>query len=116
MADRPSPPLLPACRLWEKTSARGTTYLVGRWGGVKVLIMPNRDRQVDDEPTHMLLLTEAAQPRRLRQVDRAAVLAGQVAAVAEVAEPPHQRPRRRRSRSRAEKVSRVQVPDDPVPF
>jgi hypothetical protein len=35
--------LLQAARLWERTSAKGTRYMSGRLGGVKVVIMPNRD-------------------------------------------------------------------------
>ena len=62
MSDRQNsnrPPLVMA-RLWEKTSAKGNAYMVGRLGGVKVLIMPNRDRQSDDDPSHLLMVAEAA--------------------------------------------------------
>jgi hypothetical protein len=38
-----SSPLLQAAKLWQRTSARGTTYMSGRLGGVRVVIMPNRD-------------------------------------------------------------------------
>lgn len=59
-ADRPNnrPPITLA-RLWKKTSAKGNEYFVGRLGGAKVLIMENRDRQGDDDPTHLLMLAEA---------------------------------------------------------
>jgi hypothetical protein len=52
--------LLPACRLYRKTSARGEAYLMGRLGGLRVLIMPKR---TDDggEHSHTLLLSEATQ-------------------------------------------------------
>lgn len=57
--------LLKATGLWERTSAKGHTYYVGRWGGVKVLILPNRDRENDDAPPHLLFITEAAdRPRK----------------------------------------------------
>jgi hypothetical protein len=51
--------LLPACRLWSKTSAKGTAYLTGRLGNLRVVILPRRD---DDEGdfTHVLMLSEAA--------------------------------------------------------
>jgi hypothetical protein len=35
-------PLLQAANLWEKTSAKGNPYLVGRLGGVRILILKNR--------------------------------------------------------------------------
>lgn len=56
MANRQTnhPPLL-LTRLWERTSAKGTTYLAGRLGAARVLVMPNRDRQGDDDPTHLLM-------------------------------------------------------------
>ena len=66
MADRPTDRLLPVCGLWPKTSPRGTACLVGRVGDLKVLIVPNRDRQGDDDPTHVLLLTKAGQPAQAR--------------------------------------------------
>jgi hypothetical protein len=43
-----SSPLLQAARLWERTSTRGTTYMSGRLGGVKIVIMPSRDFAADD--------------------------------------------------------------------
>jgi hypothetical protein len=64
MSERPNnaPPLVMA-RLWEKTSQKGNTYLTGRLGGVRVLIMPNRDRQTDEDPTHLLMVADAGTPR-----------------------------------------------------
>jgi len=52
-------PLFEACRLFKKTSANGHTYLVGRMGGVRVLVMANRQRQGDDDATHTLLFSRA---------------------------------------------------------
>ncbi len=52
-------PLLQACGLWERTSAAGRHYLVGRMGGVKVLVLENGKRQSDSEPCHYLCLGEA---------------------------------------------------------
>ncbi len=51
--------------LWVNESKSGTRYLAGRIGDVKVLVMPNRDHDENDDrsPTHVVLLAEAA-PRR----------------------------------------------------
>ncbi len=43
-----SPPLLQAGRLWETTSGKGTRYMQGRLGGVKLVILPNRDYVAGD--------------------------------------------------------------------
>ena len=49
-----SSPLLQAARLWERTSGKGTRYMQGRLGGVRVVIMPNRDHAADDPvPTRL---------------------------------------------------------------
>jgi hypothetical protein len=53
-------PMLTAAKLWSRTSARGTDYLAGRLGGVKVIIMPRRDNEPGDH-THTLLFAEAPQ-------------------------------------------------------
>ena len=52
-------PMLKATGLWQKTSDKGGQYLTGRLGGVKVLIMENRDRRSDDDPSHTLFFVEA---------------------------------------------------------
>ena len=52
-------PSITACRLWEKTSGKGTTYITGRMGNVRITILPNRDRKTDADPTHVLLFGEA---------------------------------------------------------
>ncbi len=41
---------LRAFGLWEKVSTAGNRYLVGRLGGVRVLVLANRDRGEDGEP------------------------------------------------------------------
>ncbi len=50
--------MLRACRLWEKTSAKGETYLVGRLGGVRVLVFRSRE-EGPDASTHTLMFSEA---------------------------------------------------------
>jgi hypothetical protein len=54
-------PMLTAAKLWRRTSAKGSDYLTGRLGGLKVLVMQNRDRRGDDDATHVLLFAEASQ-------------------------------------------------------
>jgi hypothetical protein len=53
-------PMLKAAPLWAKTSVKGGQYLTGRLGGVKVLILENRDRKGNDDPSHHLFFAEAA--------------------------------------------------------
>jgi hypothetical protein len=57
-------PMLKAGGLWAKTSAKGGRYLTDRLGGVKVLILANRDRQSDDDPSHHLFFVEAPDRRQ----------------------------------------------------
>jgi hypothetical protein len=57
-------PMLKAAGLWAKTSVKGGQYLTGRLGGVKVLILENRDRQSDDDPSHHLFFVEAGDRRQ----------------------------------------------------
>jgi hypothetical protein len=59
VGQRKGSPLLPACKLYQKTSANGRGYLIGRLGGLRVLIMPKRDNE-EGEHTHNLLLSEAS--------------------------------------------------------
>lgn len=59
-----SGPLIKAAGLWAKTSVKGGQYLTGRMGGLKILIMENRDRKSDDDPSHHLLVAEAPDRRQ----------------------------------------------------
>src|SRR5687767_4503843 len=43
-------PMLKAVGLWAKSSVKGGQYFTGRLGGVKVLVLENRDRQGNDDP------------------------------------------------------------------
>jgi hypothetical protein len=63
------PPLIKAAGLWAKSSVKGGQYLTGRLGGMKVLILENRDRQSDDDPSHHLFVTEAPDRQRQERVD-----------------------------------------------
>jgi hypothetical protein len=53
-------PMLKAAGLWAKTSGKGGQYFTGWLGGVKVLVLENRDRKGDDDPSHHLFFVEAA--------------------------------------------------------
>lgn len=50
--------------LWAKTSAKGGRYLTGCLGGVKLLILANRDRQPDNDLSHILYFVDGEQRRQ----------------------------------------------------
>ena len=56
--------MLKADGLWARTSAKGGRYLSGQLGGMKVLIMPNRDRQNDDDLSYHLFFFFVEAPDR----------------------------------------------------
>jgi hypothetical protein len=57
------PPKLPLCRLYEKTSARGTQYFQGRLGAAKVVLLKSQEVTERGEPIWELSVQEpAAQP------------------------------------------------------
>ena len=58
-APQKNSPMLKAAPLWQKSSVKGGQYLTGRLGGVKVLILENRERKSDDDPSHTLFFVEA---------------------------------------------------------
>jgi hypothetical protein len=60
-------PMLKAAPLWAKTSVKGGQYLTGRLGGMKVLVMENRDRKSADDPSHHLFFVEAPDRRQSGQ-------------------------------------------------
>ena len=53
--------LIEVCWLFPATSAKGTEYLRGKWGGVRVVVLPKRAAD-QGEHTHTLCL--AAMPPR----------------------------------------------------
>lgn len=59
MTDRP----FRVCPLWSRTTKDGRHYLAGRWGGAKVLVMPNPNAGGPDDASHHLCLAEADPPR-----------------------------------------------------
>lgn len=52
-------PSIHVARLFEKTSANGNPYFVGRWGGAKVALLKAREPAEDGTPVWNLLLSEA---------------------------------------------------------
>jgi hypothetical protein len=57
-------PMLKAAGLSAKTSVKGGQYLTGRLGAMKVLVMENRDRKTNDDPSHHLFFVEAPDRRQ----------------------------------------------------
>lgn len=57
-------PMLLAAKLWERTSAAGNSYLVGRLGGVRVLVMRNRGAGTEGEPDWHLFFAGSDKPRQ----------------------------------------------------
>jgi hypothetical protein len=93
-----SSPLPQTARLWERTSARGTRYMSGRLGGVRVVIMPNRDfAEADPANSHtQILYFQDGTPTQARPAER----------------PPAERREPRSSQA----PRRGSIDDDPVPF
>jgi hypothetical protein len=60
LTDNRGGPMLVACKLFPRTSGKGTPYLLGRIGALRVLIMPKREGEAG-EHTHVLMLAEAPQ-------------------------------------------------------
>jgi hypothetical protein len=54
---------LKAAGLWQKTSARGNTYFVGRLGGLRIAILENHARSGENEPSHFLYFADGEAPR-----------------------------------------------------
>jgi hypothetical protein len=44
------PPSIPLCRLYERTSRKGTHYLTGRLGATKIVILKSNDTTGDCTP------------------------------------------------------------------
>jgi hypothetical protein len=58
--DAPPSLKLLAAKLWEKTSAAGNRYLIRRLGGVRILILENRDRGAEDEGDFHLFFVDGS--------------------------------------------------------
>jgi len=56
--------MLLAAKLWEKISAKGHRYLVGRLGGVRILILANRDAGDEGEPDFHLFFADGSDAQK----------------------------------------------------
>jgi hypothetical protein len=97
-------PMLKAAKLWEKTSAAGNTYFIGRLGGVRILILRNRDAGAEGEPDWHLFFADGS--------PRAAEASLQPAS----AEPRRCSAYRRQQRSEAASSSDPRPFDDEIPL
>ena len=57
------PASFPACKLYKKTSQRGNTYFVGRWGGARVTLLLSDETAEDGGEIWNLMLSEAPAKR-----------------------------------------------------
>jgi hypothetical protein len=55
-------PQIQATRLFEKTSASGNTYFMGRWGNCRITLLKAREPAEDGTPVWNLVLSEAPKP------------------------------------------------------
>jgi hypothetical protein len=53
--------------MWEKTNAKGGRYFVGRLGAAKVVLLENRERRADNDPSHILFLADGGDLGRPRE-------------------------------------------------
>lgn len=53
----------PVAKLYKKTSARGNTYFVGRWGGARVTLLLSNETAEDGGEVWNLMLGEAPAKR-----------------------------------------------------
>jgi hypothetical protein len=90
--------MLKAAGLWRKTSAKGNDYWVGRLGGVKILILENRDRDAENEPSHHLFFVDGESARAAPNTPQR--------------QPPRRRPAYHPAQRRVE--TDAPMPNDPV--
>ncbi|MEW5705117.1 MAG: hypothetical protein AB1781_11125 [Pseudomonadota bacterium] len=57
-------PQITACRLYKKTSSKGTEYFVGRWGMMKIALLKSREVADDGAEIWNMILSEAPQKPR----------------------------------------------------
>ena len=98
-------PMLKAAGLWKRTSQRGADYFAGRLGGVKIVILENRDRKAENDPTHWLWFTEPTP---------AATNSAQRTDEARPARTRKSAPYSRSRRTAASGTARASMPDDPL--
>ena len=52
------PPMTKLTGLWKKVSAKNVTYYVGRLGLAKLVLLANKDKQMDTDPDVILFVQE----------------------------------------------------------
>lgn len=62
------PESMTACRLYERTSAKGRTYMTGLWGGVRVAMLKTSETDRDGHPIWEMRLSQAP-PRATAAAD-----------------------------------------------
>jgi hypothetical protein len=62
------PPSVELARLYERTSARRTRYMLGRLGGARIVLLPG-EPTTDGTPTWRLLIQQRAGADRARPVE-----------------------------------------------
>jgi len=50
--------LIPIAGLWKRQTKDGKTYLGGKLGGARLLLLPNQYKQKDTDPDYVLLVAE----------------------------------------------------------
>jgi hypothetical protein len=50
--------LIPLTGLWENTSKNGVRYFSGVLGRAKVLLLPNKEKQAENDPDFILYMAE----------------------------------------------------------
>ena len=53
------PPSFTVCKLYERTSAKGKSYLTGRWGGCRVAMIKTDQTDNDGNPVWEMRMSEA---------------------------------------------------------
>src|SRR5262245_16901869 len=52
------PPSFPVCKLYKKTSAKGNTYFVGRWGGARITLLQSDETTEDGSEVWHLMMSQ----------------------------------------------------------
>ena len=70
MTDNPSAPNLQACRLWSRPGRDGSFFLSGKWGGLRVLVVPNPEKADAQDADWLLVLKQDHATERKPQRER----------------------------------------------
>lgn len=67
-AAHPVKPKIIAAKLWEKKRDDGGSYYSGNWGGVKVLVTPNREQDGVGDAGWVLIFQEEVPANRRKRI------------------------------------------------